>query len=216
MSAPKKMMMMDCSTGHLSLSTREWIDEAISSEEYGFMSRDTGYAMSSWMGDEEHWVNHPGVPRDLIHVLRYAKANKMEWVLFDSDADRDVNLPWYDDARQKPVLPKGIDEAILVMDSHGVVAVDPEKLEIKDLIFREDEVLDDENYVIPDDQGVWLAISGTAIRVRGDGEGNVAITTFVNGYEMNDPLSQMWFTEEDISGLRAAFEEEENPPESSM
>ena len=54
----------------------------------------TGVMVNVYKEDIER--DEPGIPEDLLRVLRYAITHKVDCVLFDQDADRNPELPIYD------------------------------------------------------------------------------------------------------------------------
>lgn len=207
MTKPVTLQMMDCSTGHLSVSTRDWLEHAENREKRGFMARDTGYALSTYLGAEGEWKHVPELPADLVHVLRFAHANKMDWVLFDVDAEKDLNLPWYGDTYGKPEMPKGLDAELLKLHvGPRLWAVDPAKISDSDLEISEKgdapvRTLDDENYQIPHGQGAWIEIGGASVRLY-EQDWGVQITSFVSGYETDDPLGSIELHADEIKEAR--------------
>ncbi len=209
---PVTLAMMDVSTGHLSTATRAWLERKDVLAKHGFMSRDTGYAMSSYLGANEEWKNHQDLPEDLIHVLRYAHANKFDWILFDADAEADPNLPWYGDNNfGKPDVPDNLSaDSLSSKNGAAIWAVDPVTVETEDLVIAEgtkpgEVQLEDENYAIPEKQGVWLSVGGASVRVF-DGGGFVAVNVFVNGFEMDDALHSFAIEKHDIESVRSDLE----------
>jgi hypothetical protein len=214
MTKPKTFQMMDCSTGHLSPSTRLWLDDDAVRAKHGFMSRDTGYAISSHLGRDDVWPDHKDVPNDLIHVLRYANANDMEWVLFDVDADKDPNLPWYWE-NGGPIdvqIPEGLTQEHFSFSREPLLkAVDPEKISLGDLKLSGDRILEDEHYTIPENEGAWLGVAGTAVRIR-DQEGWLLVTVFVDGHEMDQELSRVVLTADEIEDAKQDILEQSEDP----
>lgn len=90
--------MLDLSTGHLSLATREFLDATAGKKgSLGHMAREEGYVVSTYPGEEENWREITGIPKDLLDVLRFACANGQDWVLFDIDGAELDALPYYGD-----------------------------------------------------------------------------------------------------------------------
>jgi hypothetical protein len=218
MTKPVSLQMMDCSTGHLSVSTRNWLERAENLEKRGFMSRDTGYAMSTYLGAEYAWKDEPDLPADLIHILRFANANKFDWILFDSDAVRDLNLPWYEDTYGKPEMPDDLDKDLIKMHvGPRLWAVDPKKISDIDLLIKEQgdapvRTLDDENFTIPRRQGAWIEIGGVAVRLY-EQDWGVQISTYVAGYEMDGLLTSIELYAEEIKEMREESERTREEPE---
>jgi hypothetical protein len=218
MTKPTTLKMMDTSTGHLSVSTRNWLERAENREKRGFMARDTGYAMSTYLGAEGAWKDEPDLPPDLAHILRFAHANNFDWILFDVDAERDLNLPWYEDTYGKPELPEGLDNDLLKMHvGPRLWAIDAEKISDSDLVIKQQgdapiRELEDENYVIPHRQGAWIEIAGVAMRIY-EHDWGVQVSSFISGYEMDGLLGSMELYADEIKEARAESERAREEPE---
>ena len=92
-------VFFDCSNVHLSAATRRWLDEnaveaatrqlasinAPSATPFGWFL----YAAGPPYHDE---------PPDLIAVMRHARANGAEYILFDADAPSSIALPVFEEA----------------------------------------------------------------------------------------------------------------------
>lgn len=218
MTKPVTLQMMDCSTGHLCVSTRNWLDRVENREKRGFMSRDTGYALSTYLGAEGAWKHETDLPADLVHVLRYASANNFDWILFDADAERDLNVPWYGDTYVKPEMPEGLDGGLLQFHvGPRVWAIDPAKISDSELVIKEQgdapvRPLEDENYTIPHGQGAWIEIAGVSVRLY-EQDWGVQITSFVSGYEMDGLLASIELHTDEIEEARGASERSREVPE---
>lgn len=199
------MQMLDVSTGHLSLYTREWLEDPENLSKHGFMARDTGFAMSSYLGNVRE-VDSKGVPMDLIHVLRFAHLNNQDWVLFDVDAELDPNLPIYTDGELLPKLPDGIiyDDLKKTEFEKGVLlAVDPGRVSDVKLIIEPEPVLGDENFIVENDSGIWLTVGGASVRIKNfEDAGLTAITAFPKGLEMGEPVLRVEVTEDELDYAR--------------
>jgi hypothetical protein len=214
--APVSLSLMDTSTGHLSIPTRIWMDDKTNQSRFSIMSRDEGYMLSTYLGSEEEWRDKDDIPHDLLHVLRYAAANSQDWVLFDMDAERDLNLPWYEDMKGKPAMPHDLHSSLLIQnETNGVWSVDPDVIGQGDLGVPADRLLDDENFQVPEGEGVWLTVAGVSMRIK-DHEDDVTVTVFVNGFEMDDPLSEVIIYGEDVKAERAMREAVNDTPDAGM
>ena len=118
--------IMKCATGHLSADTRNRVEYNVllgpDYSEFDFLtcpeSGGTEYMISTRVGEDKNLEKRisqencfPSSQKnlhDLIHVLRYAAANAMDFVLFRNDMEPDPNLPWYGniDISEKPELPQ--------------------------------------------------------------------------------------------------------------
>lgn len=83
----------DCSTAHLSPSTRSWLEASVAAGER--MIAPTPFGWFLWCGEEQV---EPEMPADLAHVLRHAAALGAEYILFDADAPSSPDLPSFEDA----------------------------------------------------------------------------------------------------------------------
>ena len=96
-------------------------------------------------------------------------------------------------------------------------AVDPEKISDSDLAIKVQgdapvRTLDDENFSIPHGQGAWIEIGGAAVRLY-EQDWGVQITSFVAGYEMDEPLGSIELSVEEINEAREACERARDEPE---
>lgn len=90
---------LDCSSGHLSPETWNWLDAALSDE----VLRDRrsaavaqvsgGRTRCGWFVFVPEDGEDGDVPEDLARVLAYARASDAAYVLFDVDALPDLDLP---------------------------------------------------------------------------------------------------------------------------
>ena len=132
----KKLDMMKCSTEHLSVSTLEWLAEESQGGQHEFMCRDTGFMASTFHGRDDIWPDSPDVPRDLVHVLRYAEVNGLDWVLFDEYAGPDPKLPLYKNGKSaQPKLPYSLNANMLMKGAgdDSAPCINPDLVANKDL-----------------------------------------------------------------------------------
>ena len=117
--------MMKCATGHLSADTRNQIESNIllgpKYSGFDLMTytgeiHSAGYMISTMPVEKKNLKKRIRQEKkhdernlhDLVHVLRYAAANGMDFVLFRNDMEPDPNLPWYGnlDISEKPEMPQ--------------------------------------------------------------------------------------------------------------
>ena len=140
--------MMICSADHLSIKTQKWLANNRQDHSQGraqeFMCSDFHFFASTWYGSEKNWQECPKVPRDLVHVLRYAEANGMDCVMFSHEYPQDPNLPLYPSINnKKPKLPDTLPSTILMKSkismeswwkkSESIWHVDPNAISHEDL-----------------------------------------------------------------------------------
>lgn len=83
-------LFFDCSTAHLSVASCDYLtDRAAARDE---MIASTPYGWFVWAGDE---IGEE-VPADLAGVMRRARAQDADYILFDADAAEHGDLPIFD------------------------------------------------------------------------------------------------------------------------
>lgn len=87
------LKMIEFSTGHLSLATRDLIEMSTDDIPVFYQKGDWGWFFP--ILDREQWPHT--LPDDLKGVLEYALKFDCDWIMFDCDADRYTALPWYED-----------------------------------------------------------------------------------------------------------------------
>lgn len=203
---PSSLSMMDTSTGHLSIETREWLDQPGICDLLSIMKRDEGYAMSAWRGTADEWENNTHIPGDLLHVMRYAVSFGHDWILFDRDAERDPGLPWYEDGNE-PQMPEGMGEVALMRTFtpafHKSVCINASAYEMP---VQPKRVLDDNDYAVPSGEGVWLTVGDAAIRVK-EWDDRVGVHMFVSGHEMDEELSSVILEKSMIAQTKSEIED---------
>lgn len=94
----------DISTGHLSLLTREWLSSD-DRKPFSPARRDEGFLISTIYSDPLSGVGASKMPPDLHLVLSAARVSGADYVLFDRDAPRVPDLPYYEDGNH--ILDRG-------------------------------------------------------------------------------------------------------------
>lgn len=223
---PNTMTMLDLSTGHLSLETREWLEQPGNAAAANVTLRENGYfvpahhdgdspdiffQMAPMRAPAHHADDSPDlniVPLDLLHCVRYAGANGASYVLFDSDADRQPGLPWYEDGNTPDLSGTGISENQILMSGDGPVFVNPNHVQGQDLKVERSwtETLEDGDYEAPD--GAWIDTGEASVRIRTDEEGDLHLTVFGRGAEMDTPVAETSVRREDLEeSVRAAADD---------
>lgn len=183
---PNTITLLDLSTGHLSLSTRELLETANACADLGVTWRPHGYFLSA---DPDRYEGMD-VPPDLIHGVRYAHANGAAYVLYDQDADPQAGLPYYGDTNTPDLTGTGIEVTQLIMDGEVTYVnpnhVDPEGLHVEPTWTVEVGDRD----VEATDGAVWVGIGPASVRLRIDGEGALLITALPRGREMDRPVHE--------------------------
>lgn len=85
---------LDCSTGHLQESTRQWLESVAGSNEIG--QTVASYEYGAFVSVPPDTNYHDDVPSDLREVLDFARAEYCTIVRFDADGDQHGALPFYD------------------------------------------------------------------------------------------------------------------------
>lgn len=183
---PNTLPLLDLSTGHLSLSTRETLETVNACADLGVTWRPYGYFLSA---DPDRYAGRD-VPPDLLHCIRYAHANGAAYVLFDQDAAPQAGLPYYDDANSPDLTGTGIEVTQLIMDGEVTYVnpnhVDPEALRVEPTWTVEVGDRD----VEATDGAIWVGIGPASVRLRIDGEGALNITALPRGREMDRPVHE--------------------------
>ena len=169
---------------------------------------------NTWFGSKKNWQECPKVPRDLIHVLRYAKANGMTFVMFDHEFPHDPNLPLYPFLNEeKPKLPDTLSPTILMESkismesrwkkSESIWHVDP------NAIFREDLRVSDPSeelrFAIIHQRTVLIRAGQLDIKIRNNDD-HLMIRTFINGLESECLLCNASLLHDDIRKSREDIE----------
>jgi hypothetical protein len=214
---PNTMTMLDLSTGHLSLQTREWLEEPGNAASVNVTPREHGYFVPAYNGEDLPDADR--FPLDLLHCARYAGANGAAYVLFDTDADRQPGLPWYEDENVPDLSGTALSDAYLVSEGYGPVFVgdgpvfvNPAHVLTRDLVVERTwtETIEDGDYEAPD--GAWIGTGAASVRVRTDEVGDLHLSVFGRGAEMDGPVAETSVRREDLEeSARAANEDVPEP-----
>lgn len=192
---PNLASLLDLSTGHLALQTRERLADGALCESLGITRRPHGWFVAA----HDEIETDEGLPPDMLHCLRYARENGAGWVLFDADADRQEGLPWYGESNTPDLTDTGLGISQIVMDG-DVAYVNPAHVESESLKVERTWTQDigDGDFELAE-RAAWIGVGPASIRIRLDDEGAVNITVFTRGEEMEAPihetcLPQDWFT----------------------
>jgi len=181
---PNTLTMLDLSTGHLSLATRERLERSEDCADVGVTWRPYGYFLSA---DPESFRDKE-LPPDLLHCVRYAHANGAAYLLFDADAEVQVGLPYYDDTNTPDLTGTGIEASQLVMVGDVTFVnpnhVDPNALRVEPT--WTEEVGDRD--VEATDGALWVGIGPASVRLRLDKDGDLHVNVLPRGREMDTPL----------------------------
>jgi hypothetical protein len=184
---PNTLSMLDLSTGHLSLATRELLERSEDCAELGVTWRPDGYFLSA---DPENF-RHRDLPPDLLHCVRYAHANGAAYLLFDTDAAQQDGLPWYEDGNTPDLTGTGIEASQLVMIGDVTYVnpnhVDPESLRVEPTWT---EAVGDRD-VEAVEGALWVGIGPASVRLLLDEEGDLRITALPRGREMETPVHEV-------------------------
>lgn len=89
----------DCSTVHLSVATRRWMDErAVNAATRQLAPIDAPSVTPFGWFLYAALPPYYGEPPDLIAVMRHARAQGAEYILFDADAPPNAALPVFEEA----------------------------------------------------------------------------------------------------------------------
>ena len=90
---------LDLSTGHLRLSTREWLKKKLAwNSSLGPYGAVMPYGFIVYAHDDlggEDW------PKELEPIFKRANEHDCSYVMFDADADRDEVLAWFEDGEEE-------------------------------------------------------------------------------------------------------------------
>lgn len=207
---PNTINLLDLSTGHLSLETREWLEEPANAERAGVTPRTHGYFVTAQSGDDFPDVGR--VPLDLVHCMRYAGANGASYVLFDTDAMRQDGLPWYEDGNTPDLSGTGLKFTDLFWDDGAsAMMVNPNDVTREDLRVERTwtETLEDGDYEAP--EGAWIGIGDASVRINTDARGDLKMSVFARGAEDQGPISETGVLRDDIRNARPDVNEDEGP-----
>ena len=91
-------VFLDCSTVHLSAATRRWMDDrAVEAATRQLAPIDAPSATPFGWFLYAAWPPYHDEPPDLIAVMRHARAQGAEYILFDADAPPSNALPLFEE-----------------------------------------------------------------------------------------------------------------------
>jgi len=184
---PNTVTLLDLSTGHLSLSTRETLETASVCDDLGVTWRPYGYFVNA---NPDHYADK-NIPPDLLHCVRYAHANGAAYLLFDQDAAPQAGLPYYDDTNTPDLTGTGIEVSQLIMNGEVTYVnpnhVDPEALRVEPTWTQEIGDRDVEAV----EGALWVGVGPASVRLRVDADGGVHITALPRGGEMEIAVHQV-------------------------
>lgn len=203
MKRPAPLPLLDCSTGHLSVATREFIDREARAGRLGVMTRAEGFFVPAYLGESSEEF----VPPDLALVTRFARENAFDYILFDCDADRIDALPWYEDGG----APEPVSLAAIGMVATRVEkpigglfidAVDPTSIPEGGLrLPAPEQEIGDGDYVMKD--GIaWFTLGEASVRLWMT-EGEVGAKILPLGLELDEALAEVTVSREDLRAARA-------------
>lgn len=220
--------VLDLSLTHLSDITSAWMLRMVEAERnprlrqtgegpvMSIMEREEGFFLSTHHADPEMAPNMV-IPRDLLHVLRFARLNGLQYVLFDRDADPQAGLPVYQwnggpgadlnriDPDERFIgqdqdriglqeIRDPINQGIILGTIEGVI---PDVFPDDDLVMEpEGQVLSDADHDAPN--GCWLTVEEAAIRI-GLNEEAVWVEVFADGVEMGESFGRLDVLRADLS-----------------
>lgn len=186
---PNTLTLLDLSTGHLSLDTRERLERSEDCAALGVTWREHGYLLS---GNPENF-RHVDLPPDLLHCVRYAHANGAAYLLFDADAEVQEGLPYYDDTNAPDLTGTGIAVSQLIMVG-DVTYVNPNHVDPAALWVEPtwtEQVGDRDVEAV--EGALWVGVGPASVRLRfAEGEEGHAlkITVYPRGREMEGPVHE--------------------------
>jgi hypothetical protein len=232
-----RIPVIDLSTAHFSEITLGWMSEMADFERdmrlrakgagpvVSVMEREEGFFLSTHHVDPE--IGDPtGIPPDLAHVLRFARANGADYVLVDRDAEPQEGLPVYFDGgdffdinmidRSESFIGdgEGVTTRQTVLgwkgDTKGKIeAVVAGKIPDAALLIEERKSLEDGDHLAP--EGCWLSVGEASIRI-GIGEESIWTEILPLGCEMGESFGRIEVLRED---LRQAIRDEAAAEEAS-
>lgn len=85
-------LFFDCSTVHLTQSTRDRLDQMAEGGEV--LTASTPYGWFVWAEEDPQ----PDLPDELAAIMAHARSKGAEYILFDCDAPENPGLPVFEDA----------------------------------------------------------------------------------------------------------------------
>jgi len=234
--------ILDLSLTHLSDVTSAWMLRMVEGErnprlrEIGkgptisIMEREEGFFMSTHHADPE-MAGTEVLPRDLLHVLRFARLNGQHYVLFDRDAEPQAGLPVYqwhgekgaDVNRVDPsepfigqgrLSPQEIRDPLNAEVSLGTIeGVIPDAVPDGEFtVDPEGITLADGDHQAPD--GCWLTVREASVRV-GVNDSAVWVEVFAAGDEMGESFGRIEALRSDLS-LASEEADQANSPSNGI
>ena len=184
---PNTLIMLDLSTGNLSLHTRQHLETVNACDDLGITWRPYGYFVNA---NPDHYEGKD-VPPDLLHCIRYAHANGAAYLLFDQDAAPQAGLPYYEDTNTPDLTGTGIEASQLIMDGE-VTYVNPNHVDTDALRVEPTwtEPVGDRD-VEAVEGALWVGIGPASVRLRIDEDGDLRITALPRGREMESPVHEV-------------------------
>jgi len=187
---PNTLTLLELSTGHLSLDTRERLERSEDCAALGVTWRETGYLLSA---DPEAFRDQD-LPPDLLHCVRYAHANRAAYLLFDQEAAPQEGLPWYEYSNTPDLTGTGIEVSQLIMDGEVTFVnpnhVDPDALRVEPT--WTEEIGDRDVEAV--EGAIWVGVGPASVRLRfaeGEEGPDLKLSVFPRGREMEDPVHQV-------------------------
>ncbi|MCW3783902.1 hypothetical protein OM960_20420 [Defluviimonas sp. CAU 1641] len=211
-----KINVLDLSTGHLSEPSRIFMCAAAGNgNRLGIMAREEGFFIGAAHADvaEDEGL----LPPDLLHCLRFARANGMDYLLFDRNADPQPGLPLYlegphgalafdpdhDWIGSMSVNVADHFDYVLPTGKVTIEAVRPGALSDEQLVIRETpKPLEDADYEAP--EGCWLSVGEASVRI-GINDETIFAEILPLGYEMAESHGRIDVLRSDLA---ASIEEE--------
>ena len=216
MRRPAPLLVLDASTGHLSIGTRQLLELMARRGELGIMARAEGFFLTSGLADAGD--GSQPLPPDLMHVAAFARVNEFAYILFDRDAERIAGLAYYEDGSE----PEPGSHRIAATASHlewrdirdEGARIGRVLAPIPDAGYEEALRLEPAGLSIPDgdhvlaDGQTWITVAEASIRICSD-ETEVRVTVLPLGCEMDEPLTEVGVARAD---LRQAIAENDTAP----
>lgn len=234
--------VLDLSLTHLSDVTSAWMLRMVEGERnprlretgrgpsISIMEREEGFFISSHHADPE-LAGRDVLPRDLLHVLRFAFLNGQQYVLFDRDAGPQAGLPVYqwDGGKGSDINRIDLSEPFVGQGRLGMQEIrDPLKKDlvlgtiegvIPDAVPDEEFAMEPEGITLPDGDhdapdGCWLTVREASVRV-GVNDNAVWVEVFAAGDEMGESFGRIEALRSDLS-LASEEAAQENSPASGI
>lgn len=230
--------VLDLALTHLSDVTSAWMLRMVEGERnprlretgrgpsISIMEREEGFFLSTHPADPE-LAGRDVLPRDLLHVLRFAHLNGQQYVLFDRDAAPQTGLPVYQWDGEKgsdinridvsdPFVGQGrlgmqeirdpLNEDLVLGTIEGVI---PDAVPDEEFAMEPDGMtLPDGDHEAPD--GCWLTVGEASVRV-GVNDAEVWVEVFAAGNEMGESFGRIDALRSDLALAAAEAAAEDDP-----